>query len=136
MKYLLDANAVIAIMRGDQTVLDRLKRNRPADFGMPAVVTHELFYGAFRSSRVEENVRRLEALKFAIVEFDAEDARRAGELRADLARAGRPIGPYDVLVAGQALARGLTVVTHNMREFARVPGLSVEDWEERPSSRA
>ena len=136
MKYLLDANAVIAIMRGDRTVLDRLKRNRPADFGMPAVVAHELFYGAFRSSRVEENVRRLEALKFAIVEFDAEDARRAGELRADLTRMGKPVGPYDVLVAGQALARGLTVVTHNVREFARVPGLLVEDWEETPSSRA
>ena len=60
--------------------------------------------------------------------FDPEDARAAAEIRADLKRKGTPIGPYDVLIAGQSLARGLTVVTANLREFERVEGLKVEDW--------
>jgi tRNA(fMet)-specific endonuclease VapC len=72
---------------------------------------------------------QIDALRFEIVEFDQEDARRAGEIRAALAKAGAPIGPYDVLIAGQALARSLTLVTHNVREFGRVEGLVVEDWE-------
>jgi tRNA(fMet)-specific endonuclease VapC len=72
---------------------------------------------------------RIEALRFEVVEFDREDARKAGELRASLAASGTPIGPYDVLIAGQALARGLVLITHNMREFRRVPDLAIEDWE-------
>lgn len=71
----------------------------------------------------------MDALQFAVLDFDREDARRAGEIRAHLAAAGAPIGPYDALIAAQALARGLVLVTHNTREFARVPGLGVEDWE-------
>ena len=71
----------------------------------------------------------MEALQFAVLDFDREDARRAGELRAQLSVAGTPIGPYDVLIAGQALARGLTLVTHNTREFGRIAGLKFEDWE-------
>jgi len=67
-------------------------------------------------------------LQFEVVEFDREDARQAGELRAALAAAGTPIGPY-VLIAGQALARSLILVTHNTGEFQRVPGLRFEDWE-------
>jgi tRNA(fMet)-specific endonuclease VapC len=72
---------------------------------------------------------QIDVLRFEIVEFDQEDARRAGEIRAVLAKAGAPIGAYDVLIAGQALARSLTLVTHNVREFGRVEGLVVEDWE-------
>ena len=66
-------------------------------------------------------------MQFEVLDFDREDARQAGELRARLAAAGTPIG--DVLIAGQALARGLTLVTHNTGEFQRVPGLRIEDWE-------
>lgn len=129
MRFLLDSNAVIALLKGDAGFLARLRRHRPEDFGIPAVVAHELYFGAYRGRRTAENLDRVEALRFEVVEFDREDARRAGELRARLAAAGTPIGPDDVLIAGQALARGLTVVTHNMREFRRVPGLAVEDWE-------
>lgn len=64
-----------------------------------------------------------------MLEFDRDDARCAGSIRARLASAGQPIGPYDVLIAGQALARGLILVTRNTREFARVPDLQVENWE-------
>jgi tRNA(fMet)-specific endonuclease VapC len=71
---------------------------------------------------------RVDALRFEVLDFDREDARQAGELRARLAAAGTPIGSYDVLIAGQALARALTL-THNTSEFQRVPGLRIEDWE-------
>ena len=64
-----------------------------------------------------------------MLEFDEDDARCAGEIRDLLRRAGTPIGPYDTLIAGQALARDLTLVTHNTREFSRVSGLRLEDWE-------
>ena len=96
---------------------------------MPAIVAHELFYGAYKAQRRAQNLARVEALQFQVVEFDREDARQAGEIRAQLAASGTPIGPYDVLIAGQALARGLTLVTHNTREFERIPGLTCEDWE-------
>ena len=129
MKRLLDSNAVIALMKGHAGFLTRLKSHQPRDFGVSAIVAHELYYGAHKGRRTQENLARVEALRFEVVEFDHEDARAAGELRSRLAIAGAPIGPYDVLIAGQALARGLILVTHNMREFGRVPGLNVEDWE-------
>jgi tRNA(fMet)-specific endonuclease VapC len=65
---------------------------------------------------------------FEVLELDKEDSRRAGEIRAALAVAGQPIGPFDNLIAGQAVARGLVLVTNNLREFQRVPNLRVEDW--------
>ena len=76
---------------------------------------------------------RVDALQFSVLEFDEEDARQAGQIRAQLASKGTPIGPYDVLIAGQAKARELTLVTHNTSEFQRVPGLKVEDWK-RPAA--
>jgi len=129
VNYLLDTNAVIALMKGHSGVLARLRQRQPRDFAMPSIVAHELYFGAYKSRHAADNLRRVEALQFEILDFDPEDARRAGEVRAQLASAGTPIGPYDVLIAGQALARSLTLVTHNMREFQRVSGLSVEDWE-------
>jgi len=72
----------------------------------------------------------LNQLQFQVLELDTEDARQAAEIRAYLAIQGTPIGPYDVLIAGQASARNLTLITRNLREFARVPKLSIEDWEQ------
>jgi len=82
------------------------------------------------------NVARVDALQFPVLEFDQEDARQAGEIRAHLASKGTPIGPFDVLIAGQAKARNLTLVTHNTSEFRRVEGLRVEDWKGTPSPAA
>ena len=90
-------------------------------------MAHELFYGAFKSRRATQNVT--ETLRFAVLEFDKDDARQAGEIRALLAAAGTPIGSYDVLIAGQAKSRNLILVTHNTEEFRRVPGLRYEDWQ-------
>lgn len=127
MRFQLDANAVIAILKGHAGFIARMTQYAPADFAMPSIVAHELYYGAFKGQRVAENLGRVEALQFPVLEFDHEDARRAGMLRAELA--GTPIGPYDVLIAGQALSRDMTLVTRNLREFRRVPDLRLEDWE-------
>ena len=129
MKYLLDANAVIALLNGKSKVMERVRQYLPSDIGISSIVVHELFYGAFKSLRSETNVALVDCLQFEVVDFDKEDARCAGEIRAALAADGKPIGPYDVLIAGQALARGLVLVTHNVGEFERVAGLHIEDWE-------
>jgi len=129
MRYLLDANAVIALLNDTTSpIARRIRRYKPRDIGVSAVVIHELYYGAYKSQRVEKNVARVDGLQFPVLEFDQEDARQAGEIRAQLASKGTPIGPYDVLIAGQARARKLTLVTHNTTEFTRVAGLKVEDW--------
>ncbi|MBR8306074.1 type II toxin-antitoxin system VapC family toxin [Burkholderia cenocepacia] len=133
MKFLLDTNAVIAILKGEPAILARLHAWHPADFGIPAIVAHELYYGAYKSQRAAANVARVDALQFEVVSFDTEDAQHAGEIRAHLIAAGTPIGPYDALIAGQARARHLVLVTHNVREFERVPRLQFEDWLAEPS---
>lgn len=129
MKFLLDTNVIIGLVKPKVSLVERLRRHSPQDFGIPAMVAHELFYGVYKSQRLEANLTQLDNLRFEFVPFEHDDARRAGELRAHLALAGTPIGPYDVLIAAQALTRGLTLITHNTREFQRVPGLTVEDWE-------
>ncbi|UVK40896.1 type II toxin-antitoxin system VapC family toxin [Mesorhizobium sp. AR10] len=128
MIYLLDTNAVIAIMKGDADLLARLKHHRPQDFALSAIVVHELYYGAEKSQRKADNLARIEALQFPVLEFDREDARHAGEILATLATSGTPIGPYDALVGGQARARNLTLMTRNVREFARIKDLTIETW--------
>lgn len=129
MKYLLDSNAVIAILKGHPGLIARLQLHMPDDFGLSSIVAHELFFGAYKGQRTTENLARIDALQFEVLDFDREDAQHAGEIRARLAVAGTPIGPYDALIAGQARARGLTLITRNTREFARVPALTIEDWE-------
>jgi tRNA(fMet)-specific endonuclease VapC len=129
MRYLLDANVVISLLNDATSKLaQRVRQERPSDISVSAIVTHELFYGAFKSRRATQNVTLIDTLQFAILEFDREDARAAGKVRALLAVKGTPIGPYDVLIAGQAVARNMILVTHNTDEFARVPGLRIEDW--------
>lgn len=95
------------------------------------VVKAELYYGAYKSVRVTENLARLDLLFSAVrsLPFDSEAARQFGEIRAHLASQGTPIGPYDLQIAAIALGSRLTLITHNTREFSRVPGLELEDWE-------
>ena len=129
MLFLFDTNAVIALLNdADSSLASRARRHSTADIGVSSIVSHELFYGAFKSKRSEFNVGLIDDLRFAVLDFDKEDARHAGAIRAELAAQGAPIGPYDVLIAGQARARSLILVSNNMREFSRVRGLVVEDW--------
>ena len=130
MRYLLDANIVIALLNDIASkAARRARRQRPGDVAVSAIVAHELYYGAFKSQRADRNIALVDALRFAVLEFDKEDARQAGQIRALLARNGMPVGPYDVLIAGQAMARNLTLVTHNTEEFRHVVGLRIEDWQ-------
>ena len=107
----------------------RLHTQAPADVGVSAIVMYELYVGAFKSQRRERSLALVDALRFDVLPLDLEDARHAGEIRALLSAQGTPIGAYDILIAGQARARGLTLVTRNLRELARVPGLAAEDWQ-------
>jgi tRNA(fMet)-specific endonuclease VapC len=130
MHYLLDANAVIALLNDSRSaVARRVRRERLSDIAIPTIVAHELYYGALKSLQQAFNVARLDGLRFPVLELDREDAIVAAELRTLLTAAGTPIGPYDTLIAGQAVARNLILVTHNTREFGRVPRLQLEDWE-------
>ncbi len=129
----LDTNIVIGVLNGlPPRLLRRFELEFPRDtVALPAIVLFELEYGVAKSDRRRQNAERLAAFLRApmtILPFDADDAREAGDIRAVLAKAGRPIGPYDVLIAAQARRRGATLVTANEREFARVPGLKTEDW--------
>ena len=129
---MLDSNVVIALLNDAASpAAQRVRQHRPADVCISSIVVHELFYGAFKSRRAERNVALVDSLQFEVLSFDKEDARLAGEIRAALALEGTPIGPYDVLIAGQAKARGMTLVTRNSREFERVSGLTVECWDAR-----
>ncbi len=129
MNFLLDTNSMVRLINGDRRMNTQLRRQRRARVGISSIVAFELFFGAFKSARAGENLRRVDSIEFEVVPFDRQDAREAGALRAALEQAGTPIGGYDVLIAGQARARNLTLVTHNTREFSRVPGLQIEDWE-------
>ena len=127
--YLLDTNAVIAMLQAAPSgVKENIQRHAPKDIFISTVVMFELYYGAYRSQRVHRNLELLEKIQLPKLEFDANDAIAAGEIRATLAGNGTPIGPYDVLIAGQAHSRGIILVTGNRKEFARVSGLVIEDW--------
>ena len=134
MNYLLDTNAVIALLKNNPaTVRNRLRRvvSEGASIAVPSVVLYELWYGVARSARRRENAERLRVFlagNVNIVPFDEGDAAAAGELRAALETAGTPIGPYDLLIAAQALRSRTTLVTANVSEFARVRGLLWQDW--------
>lgn len=130
LRYLLDTNVLIALTKGHVELGQRMSRHPAAAFGIPTIVLHELYYGAFRSHATHQagNLANVRHIPFEVVDFTAHDAEAAGRIRADLARAGTPIGPYNALIAAQALTRNLTLVTHNTRAFARVPRLRLDDW--------
>lgn len=120
---------MIALLTGRHFPLEEKIRAQKADaIGVSSIVAFELYYGAFASERLDRNLAAIDGTRFSVVPFDQSDARRAGAIRAELKAQGTPIGPFDVLIAGQALARNLTLVTNNVREFRRVPNLKVEDW--------
>ena len=134
MNYLLDTNAVIALLRNKPDRVRERYREAQASgcyLAVSSVVLFELWYGVAKSSQVLESTERLRVFlsgDLDLVDFDDEDAQAAGQVRAALEKTGTPIGAYDLLIAGQALRRGLTVVTANTSEFSRVTSLSWEDW--------
>ncbi|MGD0506692.1 MAG: type II toxin-antitoxin system VapC family toxin [Terriglobales bacterium] len=134
MKYLLDTNACIALINDKvPSVRTRLRRSLAGDAKVmvSSVVAFELWYGVAKSARSEANARLVETFfagPVSLLAFEPEDAKVAGRVRADLEAVGKPIGAYDLLIAGQALRHQMTLITANGREFGRVKGLEWEDW--------
>ena len=130
LKYMLDTNMVIYTIKNRPR---EVKDQFVAHYGQMCISTvtlMELIYGAEKSSQPERNLRDVEgfAARLDVLDYDGDAAIHSGQLRAEMARAGKPIGPYDQMIAGHARSRGLIVVTNNTKEFNRVPGLRVENW--------
>jgi tRNA(fMet)-specific endonuclease VapC len=134
VNYLLDTNVCIALINGSSPLIRRRYTQATARQILPhvsSVVAHELWYGVAKSERVAQNANRLVAFlsnAVDLLDYTERDAQAAGEIRAELERQGQRIGEYDTLIAGQAFARNLILVSANTREFERVKGLVVEDW--------
>ena len=132
MRYLLDTNTCIRYLnRRSESIIRRLEALSPDDVAVCSVTKAELFFGAFKSNNPSKALERQRAFlaPLASLPFDDAAAEVYAEVRARLEARGTPIGPNDLLIASIALAHGLTLVTHNVREFGRVDGLDIEDWD-------
>ncbi len=134
MKYLLDTNTCIEWLRlSHPQLVMRIKQETPGDLAICSIVVSELMYGVERALPVHKanNRNRVDQLrkKFVSLPFDDAAAEVCGTVRAHLASQGTPIGPNDLQIASIALANKMILVSHNTSEFARVPGLSIEDWQ-------
>lgn len=130
MKYLLDTNICIYLINERPPgVLERFRRHQVGDVGVSSITVSELVYGVEKTGS-KRNAAALEKflLPLEVADFGVEAAQMAGHLRAALEKRGRPIGPMDLLIAAHGKALGVTVVTNNIREFGRVPGLKVQNW--------
>lgn len=128
----LDSNTISYYFRGDPLVVPRMQALKPVEVGVPAIVEYELRYGLMRLPP-EAAAPRLAALAqllqpVQVLPFDSECAAYAARIRAELELVGTPIGPHDTLIAATALRHQATLVTRNVREFSRVPGLQWVDW--------
>ncbi len=131
MKYVLDTNACIRILKGNApSMLRRIEHISSDDIIIPAIVRFELYYGAYKSSRPEDTLRKLTDFLNAFEHADMDDpiGEIVGKVRADLERKGLPIGPYDLLIGATALSLKSILVTHNTKEFSRIENLMIEDW--------
>lgn len=132
IEHLLDTNTCIRILNGTSPgVARRLATSDPGSLALCSIVKAELVFGALRSARPQANLALLQRFFAPLVSlpFDDRCAEECGRIRMELQRSGRPIGPNDLLIAATALAHDLVLVSHNLREFGRVSGLRVEDWE-------
>jgi tRNA(fMet)-specific endonuclease VapC len=129
---ILDSNTISYYFRGDPQVVPQLQAVRPADLGVPAIVEYELRYGLLRLPQAAAEPRLTALAQFLrpvqVLPFDAECATQAARIRVVLEAAGKPIGPHEILIAATALRHQATLVTRNVREFSRVPGLSWISW--------
>jgi tRNA(fMet)-specific endonuclease VapC len=128
--YVLDTNTLIYFFKGMGNVADTLLSKKPGDIGIPAIVLYELELGIAKSSAPKKRAMQFEKLidTVQILVFSTPEAKASAQIRATLEKQGTPIGPYDTLIAGTALANQSTLVTHNTGEFKRIKKLVVEDW--------
>jgi tRNA(fMet)-specific endonuclease VapC len=130
IKYLLDTNTVMYTMKNrPQQVRAKFKQHQ-GQMAISTVTLGELIFGAEHSQQVERNLSDIEAMaaRLEVLAFDSRAAHHFGQIRSALYKKGQPIGPYDMMIAGHARACGIVLVTSNLKEFERVPGLLVENW--------
>jgi len=130
VRFVLDTNTCIYALKLQGRVVERLRDHAPGDLGVTIITVAELWFGAHKSARPSVARREMDGFlePLDVLPFDREAADAYARSRFELERVGRPIGERDLLIASIALARGLVVVTHNLTEFTRVPGLKTEDW--------
>jgi len=130
LKYLLDTNIVIYTLKNRPEQVRRAFNRHADQLCVSTVTLGELIYGAEKSQQPERNLAEVEsfAARLQVLPFGADAAIHFGQIRAELARSGCAIGPYDLMIAGHARSRGLVLVANNVREFHRVPGLRLENW--------
>jgi len=128
--FALDTNTVAYFFKGMGKVAENMLQRAPDEIALPAIVLYELEVGVAKTRQAERRRRQLDELlaSITVFEFGPAEARVTARLRAELEMSGAPIGPLDTLIAGTVLSRGATLVTRNLREFGRVPGLHVVDW--------
>ncbi|GGO85208.1 ribonuclease VapC [Marinobacterium nitratireducens] len=130
LKYMLDTNICIFTIKNKPEQVRQAFNRHHGQLCISSVTLMELIYGAEKSAAPEKNLEVIEGFtgRLDVLSYDNLAAEHTGQLRAELAKNGTPIGPYDQMIAGHARSRGLIVVTNNLREFERVPGLRIEDW--------
>lgn len=131
MKYVLDTNICIYFLKGvHQKLVEKFKVKSPDDLKIPSIVVAELFYGSEKSKNKSTSYKIIEAflVPFEIIQFGVEDAYVYGKVRADLAKAGKIIGPNDLIIAAMTLSRQFTLVTNNEKEFKRIKSIKIENW--------
>ncbi len=130
LKYMLDTNIIIYTIKNRPAQVRKLFKQHKDQICISTVTLGELVFGAEHSGQVERNLADIEAMtaRLEVLPFNDKAAYHFGQVRAELYRAGQPIGPYDMMIAGQARSVGLILVTNNVKEFIRVPGLVLENW--------
>lgn len=127
---MLDTDTVIYTIKHRPSKMREIFKSHSGLMSISSVTMGELIYGAEKSEQPERNLADIEGLnaRLEVLPFDQMAATHFGQLRAELAKIGKPIGPYDQMIAGHARSLGLIIVTNNVREFERVPGLRLENW--------
>ena len=130
LKYMLDTNMVIYTIKNRPEKVRAAFTLHEGQVCISSVTFGELIYGAEKSSQVERNLSVIEGLaaRLEVMPFDEKAAAHFGQIRAELAKAGKLIGPYDLMIAGHVRALGLVLITNNLKEFERVPGLRLDNW--------
>jgi tRNA(fMet)-specific endonuclease VapC len=130
LKYMLDTNIAIYTIKNKPTEVREAFRAHDGQMCISVVTLMELIYGAEASAFVERNLRDIEgfAARLEVLPYDNDAAAHTGQLRAELKKMGRPIGPYDEMIAGHARSQGLILVTNNIKQFEVVPGIRLDNW--------
>ncbi|MCH7816299.1 MAG: tRNA(fMet)-specific endonuclease VapC [Proteobacteria bacterium] len=130
LKYMLDTNIVIYTIKNRPDAVRKQFENHYGLMCISSVTLMELIYGAEKSDSTERNLRDVAGFvaRLVILPYDEVAATHSGQLRAELAEIGKPVGPYDQMIAGHARSQGLILVTNNISEFKRVPGLRLDNW--------